>query len=101
MNNNKANFERLCHYIWQDNPHDFIAVRVNPVNNDEGQNTYRFAAPDNDELTGTVSISEVGMITLAKHLGYESVRIIRQRGRQERFVIPDPEQMDRDKLLDY
>lgn len=98
--NNKENFEKLCRYIWQDHPHDFIAVRVNPVAVDEGQNTYRFASPDG-ELDGTVSISEIGMITIAKRLGYESVRIIKQRGKGSKFVIPDPEQIERDKLLDY
>lgn len=35
--NNKTNFEKLCRYIWQENPHDFIAVRVNPVAVDEGR----------------------------------------------------------------
>lgn len=98
--NNKENFENLCRYIWQDHPHDFIAVRVNPVAVYEGQNTYRFASPDG-ELDGTVSISEIGMITIAKRLGYESVRIIKQRGKGGKFVIPDPEQVERDKLLDY
>lgn len=98
--NNKENFENLCRYIWQDHPHDFIAVRVNPVAVDEWQNTYRFASPDG-ELDGTVSISEIGMITIAKRLGYESVRIIKQRGKGGKFVIPDPEQIERDKLLDY
>ena len=98
--NNKENFENLCRYIWQDHPHDFIAVRVNSVTVDEGQNTYRFASPDG-ELDGTVSISEIGMITIAKRLGYESVRIIKQRGKGGKFVIPDPEQIERDKLLDY
>lgn len=98
--NNKENFENLCRYIWQDHPHDFIAVRVNPVAVDEVQNTYRFASPDG-ELDGTVSISEIGMITIAKRLGYESVRIIKQRGKGGKFVIPDPEQVERDKLLDY
>lgn len=98
--NNKENFEKLCRYIWQENPHDFIAVRVNPVATDDGQNTYRFASPDG-ELDGTVSISEIGLMKLAKRLGYAGVRIIRQRGRAGRFVIPDPEQIERDKLLDY
>ncbi len=98
--NNKENFEKLCRYIWQDHPHDFIAVRVNPVAVDEGQNTYRFASPDG-EPDGTVSISEIGMITIAKRLGYENVRIIKQRGKGGKFVIPDPEQIERDKLLDY
>ena len=98
--NNKTNFEKLCRYIWQENPHDFIAVRVNPVAVDEGQNTYRFASPDG-ELDGTVSISEAGMMRLAKRLGYESVQIIKQRGGGGKFVIPDPDQIERDKLLDY
>ena len=98
--NNKTNFEKLCRYIWQENPHDFIAVRVNPVAVDEGQNTYRFASPDG-ELDGTVSISEAGMMRLAKRLGYESVRIIKQRRSGGKFVIPDPDQIERDKLLDY
>ena len=98
--NNKTKFEKLCRYIWQDSPHEFIAVRVNPVAVEEGQNTYRFASPDG-ELEGTVSITEVGMINLAKRLGYESVRIIKQRGKAGRFVIPDPEQIEKDKLLDY
>lgn len=99
--NNKENFEKLCRYIWQDSPHEFIAVRINPVAVDEGQNTYRFAAPDNSELAGTISISEAGLIALSRSLGYASVRIIRQRGKQGRFVIPTPDQIERDKLLDY
>ena len=99
--NNKTDFEKLCRYIWQDSPHDFIAVRVNPVAVDEGQNTYRFAAPDNVELTGTVSISEKGMIDLARGLGYASVQIIKQRGKHARFVIPDPDAIEREKLADY
>lgn len=99
--NNKTKFERLCRFIWQDSPQRFVAVRVNPLAVDEGQNTYRFSAPDNNELTGTISISETGMIMIARKLGYESVLIIRQRGKQGRYVIPDPDQIEKDKLLDY
>jgi hypothetical protein len=99
--NNKETFENLCRYIWRDNPHDFIAVRVNPETTNDGLRNYRFAAPDNGEISGVVSISEVGLMQMAKKLGYAGVRIIRQRGKQGRFVIPDPDQMERDALLDY
>jgi hypothetical protein len=99
--NNKTDFEKLCRYIWQDSPHDFIAVRLNPVAVDDGQNTYRFAAPDNGDLTGTISITETGMISLARGLGYASVQIIKQRGKHGKFIIPDPEAIERDKLMDY
>lgn len=100
MNNNQK-FEKLCRYIWQDHPHDFIAVRVNPIATDDGQNTYLFAASDDGELTGRISISETGLINLAKRLGYESIRIVKQRGQAGKLIIPDPEQLERDVLLDY
>ena len=99
MNNNKQNFDNLCRHIWQDNPHDFIAVRVNSIFA-EGQ-AYFFAAPDNNKLTGVIAISEAGIITLAKRLGYENVRIVKQRDNTGRFVVPNPEQIKRDELLDY
>lgn len=98
--NNTTDFGKLCRYIWQDHPHEFIAVRVNPVFAEEGKQTFHFASPDG-ELEGIISISETGIIKLAKRLGYENIRIIKQRGRSGKFVIPSQEQMERDKLLDY
>jgi len=99
--NNKTKFEKLCRYIWQDNPHDFIAVRINPVAVDDGQGTYCFAAPDNGELTGTISISEAGMIALARGLGYARLKIIKQRGNDGKYAIPDPDVMKQETLMDY
>ena len=101
MNNNKIIFDKLCRYIWQENPEQFIVVRVNSVATDEREQTYRFAAPDDPLLTGTISITEAGMIDLAKRLGYTNIRIIVQRGKQGRFAIPDPEQMEKERLEDY
>ena len=98
--NNKAKFEKLCRYIWQEHPHDFIAVQVNRTSGEEGQKTYFFASPDG-ELNGTVCISELGMMRLAKRLGYAGARIIKQRGRTGKLVIPNPDEIERDKLADY
>lgn len=95
---NKEKFERLCRYIWRDCPHKFIAVKVNSITTE--CECYRFAAPDKSELNGTICISEIGMIMLAKSLGYSSI-IIKQRGKHGKFIIPVPEQIERDKLLDY
>lgn len=99
--NNKEAFEKLCRYIWQEHPHEIIAVRVNPEKTEDGLNSYMFTTPDDSEISGVIGISEIGLIKLAKLLGYASVRIIRQRGEDGRFIIPDPEQIERDKLLDY
>ncbi len=98
--NNKEKFEKLCRYIWQEHPHDFIAVQVNRSTKEEGQKTYLFASPDG-QLNGTVCISEIGMMCLAKRLGYAGVRIIKQRGSTGKLVIPDPDKIERDKLIDY
>lgn len=100
--NNKTKFEKLCRYIWQDSPHDFIAVLLNAVAESGGsEKTFMFAVPDNGELCGTISISETGIIALAKGLGYTSAQIIKQRGENGEYVIPDPDQIEREKLMDY
>ena len=96
---NITKFKKLCLYIWQDYPHEFIAVRINPEITEEGWHTYCFASPDG-KLEGKISISETGIIKLAKCLGY-GIRIIKQRGKSGKLVIPSPKQIENDKLLDY
>ncbi len=101
MNKIKNTFDKLCRYIWQDNPDQFIAVRVNSVATSEGEQTYIFSAPRHNYLTGTVSITETGLIELGKGLGYDKIRIIVQRGNNGKYIVPDPDQLEKDKIDDY
>ena len=87
-------FNKLCLRIWQEDPLTTVIVKL-------GDNKFQFAVPvDGKACRGMVEMSESELMRLLATFKTAS-RIIKQRGSDGSYVIPDVDKMDKDRAIDY